>query len=300
MHGSSASGKAFAVKILFATDGSAEADHAREILGSLPLASGSELLVLSVVSSRESARPEGEQGSSVALEKAQSAADAAAYHLAKAGVSTECHVMGGHPADRICKFAEDYGIELAVLGSRGRSSLVRFFMGSVSYQVAKHARCPVLIVKPGTQSMDRVLLGVDGSEDSRLAVRFLKQFPFPPGCLVTAAHVVHVPAPAYDTARGYYETVELGGEPDRLKAATQVEGKRILEESCASLKGFFQVQTVITAGPPARRLVELAGETQTDLLVVGSRGLTDVERFLMGSVSLQVCIHAPCSVLIVR
>jgi nucleotide-binding universal stress UspA family protein len=112
--------------------------------------------------------------------------------------------------------------------------------------------------------------------------------------------VVHVLSPSFGEHRGYYETAELGNEIEQLRKAAEVDGKKILEGAADSLRGTVKIEALLTAGPPARRLVEIAGEIDADLLVVGSRGLTGVERFLMGSVSLQSCHHAHCSVLVVR
>jgi nucleotide-binding universal stress UspA family protein len=47
-------------------------------------------------------------------------------------------------------------------------------------------------------------------------------------------------------------------------------------------------------------IVRIAEERDTDLVVVGSRGLHGVKRFAMGSVSARVAEHAPCSVLVAR
>jgi nucleotide-binding universal stress UspA family protein len=44
----------------------------------------------------------------------------------------------------------------------------------------------------------------------------------------------------------------------------------------------------------------VAEEQDADLIVVGARGLTGLERFLLGSVSSKLAHHAPCSVMIVR
>ena len=51
---------------------------------------------------------------------------------------------------------------------------------------------------------------------------------------------------------------------------------------------------------PADALIEVAGEQQADLVVVGERGLRGPSRFLVGSVSAKVVQHAPCSVMVVR
>ena len=47
-------------------------------------------------------------------------------------------------------------------------------------------------------------------------------------------------------------------------------------------------------------ILELAEEQGADLVVVGARGATGLQRFLMGSVASKLAHHAPCSVLIVR
>lgn len=51
---------------------------------------------------------------------------------------------------------------------------------------------------------------------------------------------------------------------------------------------------------PAEAILEVASAQNADLIVVGSRGLTGAQRFLMGSVSAKVSEHANCSVMIVR
>jgi len=47
-------------------------------------------------------------------------------------------------------------------------------------------------------------------------------------------------------------------------------------------------------------IVEAAAEVDADLIIVGSRGMNAVQRWLLGSVSSKVVHHAPCSVLVVR
>ena len=53
-------------------------------------------------------------------------------------------------------------------------------------------------------------------------------------------------------------------------------------------------------GSPADAILDVAEETGADLIVVGNKGMTGAERFLLGSVPNKVSHHAPCSVLIVR
>ena len=53
-------------------------------------------------------------------------------------------------------------------------------------------------------------------------------------------------------------------------------------------------------GNPAETIIEIAEKGNYDLIVVGSRGLSSVKRFFLGSVSDDISHHAKCSVLIVR
>jgi nucleotide-binding universal stress UspA family protein len=61
-----------------------------------------------------------------------------------------------------------------------------------------------------------------------------------------------------------------------------------------------EVEPHSSEGDAAEAILNLAGEVNADLIVVGSRGLSGVRRFLLGGVSTKVSQHASCSVLIVR
>lgn len=56
----------------------------------------------------------------------------------------------------------------------------------------------------------------------------------------------------------------------------------------------------VVADDPATAIIDVAERERADLVVVGSRGLGEVRRFLRGSVSSRVAVHAPMSVLIVH
>lgn len=67
--------------------------------------------------------------------------------LAQKGIQAELLVQNGRTVDEILGAAEKTQADLLVVGSRGRHGAGRYFMGSVSTQVAEHAKCNVLIVK---------------------------------------------------------------------------------------------------------------------------------------------------------
>lgn len=295
------------MKILFATDGSQQSQSAQALLASLPLAPGTEILALTVVPQPQIVAPglgkEGElrafRPSAEQIKAAEALAEQSALALAKAGVAVAGMVELGHPAELICRVAEDKEADLIVVGSHGRSALGRFFLGSVSSGVVKHASVPVLIARPA-QPIRKVLVGLDGSPGSRHAVEYLSRFPLPRETEVTALSVVYVPPPFYGGAEGYYETEELTRALETVRKAHEVEAQKALAEAANLLGKSFKVETKLTAGTPARALLELGENLGVELVVVGSRGLSGVERFVMGSVSLQVTHLAKASVLVVR
>jgi nucleotide-binding universal stress UspA family protein len=56
-------------------------------------------------------------------------------------------MMGGRPAQQIVELAEELGLGLVAMGSRGLEGMRRALMGSVSDSVVRHAHCPVLVVR---------------------------------------------------------------------------------------------------------------------------------------------------------
>jgi universal stress protein A len=63
------------------------------------------------------------------------------------GVHVTSEVRHGTPADSIKNAAIDYGADLVIMSTHGRSGLSHLLMGSVAEQVIRTARCPVLVVR---------------------------------------------------------------------------------------------------------------------------------------------------------
>jgi nucleotide-binding universal stress UspA family protein len=77
--------------------------------------------------------------------------------------------------------------------------------------------------------------------------------------------------------------------------------RNIVEQQSEKLtKAGLNVSTSILQGDPKRELLNSSREWEADCIFVGARGLTAVERFLMGSVSGAVTARAHCSVEVIR
>lgn len=135
-------------KILLACDGSAGAFLATQAAGLLARKYGVPLSVLNVVEPLSTLVQ--------ALQPQSVVAEVRAREMALTRVRTmvnQCDCVyslaqqTGHPAETIVQYAEENEVPLIVLGSRGMSTLKALALGSVSYRVASHAHCSVLVVR---------------------------------------------------------------------------------------------------------------------------------------------------------
>lgn len=137
----------------------------------------------------------------------------------------------------------------------------------------------------------RILVAYDNSELSRkaleTAVRIAGQDPG------TAIHIVCVLEPVNISGFG----VEVAG----LLQSRRENAEKMMEEIRQSLQSVPNAVTVhIEDGAPGERIVHTAAEQQCDLIVMGSRGLTGIKEFFLGSVSHYVAQRSACPVLIVK
>ena len=134
-----------------------------------------------------------------------------------------------------------------------------------------------------------ILVAIDSSEHTLRVIQFLKELPIQPATKIILAHVIPSPEPDMDIA------VDRPHTSDEL-LYQQVEKQ--LQSYQADLPGDSTLE--IVTGDPAAEIIRLAHIHQADLIVIGSRGLTGLQRILEGSVSSQVVAEAPCSVLVVK
>ncbi len=147
-----------------------------------------------------------------------------------------------------------------------------------------------------------ILLAIDRSEHSQHAVEVVGDLASKLGSRVV---IVHAPEAGYDWPAG---PNSMGGPmvvQELAKAREQVteEGRALVTDAATKLaeKGVTARTEVLSgSGSTAKRLLDAASAANADLIVVGSRGLTDLGGLLLGSGSHKVIHMATCPVLVVR
>lgn len=141
----------------------------------------------------------------------------------------------------------------------------------------------------------KILLAVDGSPCSELGIAEVARLPLPPETIV---HVITVESPVDPTL--------LRGMPtafDEIVRQQRAEATRRLSDAVNKLQQLAPGLTILPKlleGYPKDAIIGEAERWGADLIVVGSHGYGPIRRFFLGSVSLFVAQHAPCSVLIAR
>ncbi len=146
----------------------------------------------------------------------------------------------------------------------------------------------------------KILLAIDGSPCSELAVKEVASREWPVGTQVKLLSVVSVPQPNAPDPLHIVDSMRL-----RLLAIKQAGVRDLVTQTADWVRDnavtkTLQIETAVVDGDPKVAIIEEAERSQVDLIVVGCHGYGRVKRFLLGSVSLAVAVHAPCSVEIVR
>jgi nucleotide-binding universal stress UspA family protein len=144
----------------------------------------------------------------------------------------------------------------------------------------------------------RILVPLDGSMHSvgaaEIAIELCRTY----GTDLTLLHVTpKLDLP--DNLKGYMKAEQLTRQ-DLL--AVNNAAKRVIADvkSKAEARGIKKVKVIYREGKPARSIVAYAAIARIDAIIMGSRGLSEFESMLLGSVSHKVASLAKCTVMIVK
>jgi nucleotide-binding universal stress UspA family protein len=142
--------------------------------------------------------------------------------------------------------------------------------------------------------MEKIVVGIDGSDASRNALRWAVEDARARGAEVVALHAYEVPVPVLD-AVAPATPVDLPGLVNEAYEDAQQFATKVVAEVIGSVVS-VDVAPIAVEDDPARALVDASRDA--DLLVVGSHGhgLSG----LLGSVSIECAQHAACPVVIFR
>ncbi len=137
--------------------------------------------------------------------------------------------------------------------------------------------------------MKNILMAYDTSEQARKAFDFAAEMAQKYDAQLTVLSVARPPEPA--------ESVETGA---MLEEATHIYSADFAKLKKKSSQFKAKVKFEVAIGHPAEKIIQRANTLQADAIVMGHRGKSLMERWLLGSVSKRVLSYAHCTVIVVR
>lgn len=201
-----------------------------------------------------------------------------------------------HAGPAILDYASEYDVDLIVMGSHGRRGFRRLLLGSVTEEVVRLARCPVLVIRDDPAfttptEIDRVVVPIDFSHYASSAAEYGRELASTLDADLELLHVVE-PLPYVDSELSFPHLTDEA----EVRSFAEDHLARLADEM--ALKHPACVRVV--SGHAADAIVTEAGLTAGTIIVMPSHGYRGFERVLLGSVTERVLRRAPCPVLVLR
>ena len=149
---------------------------------------------------------------------------------------------------------------------------------------------------------EKILVAIDGSDHAWKALDLAVEFAHARGMALVVLHVVpNEPIP--EALRAFAKAEHLPYEEERARFhSSRALGDRLTQsaEQRARAAGIQAVQGRTAEGNPADQILAVAADEVVDMIVLGSRGLSDAKALFLGSVSHKVANHATCTCVTVK
>lgn len=150
------------------------------------------------------------------------------------------------------------------------------------------------------ETIEKILLAIDKSGYREKIIRYGLTLAKALKANVTAVHVIdRVALGVAGDLLSYYRGGKVGEYQEVLKKQAQ----KLLSEVEILAKNEsveIDIEVIINAPTAAEGIIQFARNANMDLIIVGTQGMSGVEKFLLGSVANKVTSHAHCPVLVVR
>jgi nucleotide-binding universal stress UspA family protein len=204
------------------------------------------------------------------------------------GLQPETIVEQGSPSEVILRLAEENSIALLVVGTQGHVRLERLLLGSTAEKIARQARCPVLITPESSLpdeefKLKTILCPTNLSERSVAALRHAWQVAKAFSAHIILLHVVE--GQGLDRA-------------DRISQRIKAEGPMSsLSSSLSAGDRSREAELAVEFGAPSEKIIKVAGERNSDLIVLSIQRDKPLIAHLPPDVTFLVAAQAPCPVL---
>lgn len=281
-------------RILYATDFSSASKKALAVVGAIARRYHSQVYITNVRSPLPYTMATPEAVCIVERKREQeslAAVDRLLHSPELEGVAATALTETGDPAQELKRAVRDHNIDLTVLGTHGRTGLMRLLMGSVAEELFRSLACPVLTVGPRfvnrltpDPNVDTILYATDLSSESKAAFSYAVSLAVEYQAKIVLLHSI----PARSALSSIFtETVAL--------ARNSME-----RMFCSDIDPRCDFQVVVDFGDPAERILACAREFQAGLIALGVKPAGEASTHVRNTVAYRVVLNAECPVLTCR
>jgi nucleotide-binding universal stress UspA family protein len=232
---------------------------------------------------------------SPALRVVQATLDNMVRAFEREGILCEPVILRGIPTEQIPLLVKCRGVERVLVAARSARGVERLLMGSPAEELAAVLDIPVCIIGQGAHPgphleipPGRILVATSFRPGSSLCVSF--------ACAFAEAHharltLLHVLESARLCGGSQYVEAQVATGAARQKLSDGIPG--LFRERC-------EIDLEVRVGDPAAEILEVAGSTRYDFIILGSPPASIVSRILGSSVIHRVVSEANCPVIMVK
>jgi len=277
-------------KILIPTDFSAESDKALDVAASIAKLTGASLFFLNVVEpiATDSVSVSGGINSSSGmdnlftlklLEHNKKEVEKRANKSIYMDVTTTGEVRVGETSTTIHEYAEEKGIDLIIMGSKGSSGLQEVFIGSTAERITRYSSCPVLIVKDDVPEfkIENIVFATNSEPGIKDVITSLKAFQSIFGAKI---HLLNV-----NTPNNFYRTRTMMSMLEEMAQANGLTNYTV---------------NIYNDSNEEDGIIHFSEDLNADLIFIGTHARTGLSRLLSSNISEDVVNHSRRPVLTVH
>ena len=208
-----------------------------------------------------------------------------------AGLSATAIVRSGLPTEELTRLVRTQKIDLAILGTHGRTGMKHLLMGSVAEDLFRNLPCPVLTVGPNVSkasiqatNIKHILFPSDLSDESRAVFPYLASLASEYKASLTLLHVLPIETATNPDARSLAEP---------LRQQMQSIFSSHIDPRCPA-------EFIVDFGDTAERILAHAETRRADLIGLGVRRAGEITTHFRNTVAYRVVLQARCPVLTAR
>lgn len=223
-----------------------------------------------------------------------------AYALASEhGIDAATRILEGRPAHALLHYADDVRADAIVVGTRCKSGVDHFFLGSTAEDVLHIAEVPVFVAHGNSLmtagTFQRIVVAIDNSDPSDAAIEFATRLAAADGSRLAFCHVI-------DEDTLYEEAANHSGATfpaihEWLREANILTATAAQHAQGA---GIPSAETAVLTGNPVTEILGFAAAEHADLIVIGAHGERGTGHLPMGSVAYDVARRSGVPVAVVR